>query len=169
LYGRAVSLLTSGQIDRAIAAADTYLARDSTNPTGYWLRGQALLTKGNADKAISDFDRAIELKAGYADALTGRGLAWLKKSDYNRALADPNRAIEADGTKVLTYTARASVYEAQGKTDLASMDLRKAAALPPKSAFDTLAQAEAKRRVERLTKQIPCGGGARTGASETCL
>jgi len=83
---------------------------------------------------------------------------------------DALRAIEADGTKVLTYTARASVYEAQGKTDLASVDLRKAAALPAKSAFDTLAQAEAKRRVERLTKQIPCGGGgARTGAGETCL
>jgi hypothetical protein len=61
------------------------------------------------------------------------------------------------------------VYEAQGKPDLASIDLRKAVALPPKSPFDTLAQAEAKKRVERLTKQIPCGGAARTGASETCL
>jgi tetratricopeptide (TPR) repeat protein len=128
-----------------------------------------MLTKGDLDNAISSFDRAIQLKAGYADALTGRGLAWMKKSDYNRALADLNRAIEADGTKVLTYTTRASVYEAQGKTDLASLDLRKAVALPPKSPFDALAQAEAKRRVEHLTKQVPCGGGVRTNASDTCL
>jgi hypothetical protein len=57
--------------------------------------------------------------------------------------------------------ARASVYEAQGKRDLAITDLRMAAGLTPKTVFETLAQAGAKKRIEELSKRDPCGVGGR--------
>jgi hypothetical protein len=32
-----------------------------------------------------------------------------------------------------------------------------------------LAQASAKKRIEQLAKQVPCGGSGRTSGNETCL
>ena len=63
-------------------------------------------------------------------------------------LAHPERytAIQSDPNKIATYTGRASVYEAQGKGDIAMADLRKATSLAPRSIFDTMAQAGAKKR-----------------------
>ena len=92
-----------------------------------------------------------------------------EKNDYTRALNDLNRAIEIDGAKIANYAARASVYEAQGKLDLAINDLRKAAELKPKTIFDTLPQAGAKQRAEQLAKRTPCGPAGRSNAGEACL
>jgi hypothetical protein len=53
------------------------------------------------------------------------------------------------------------VYEAQGKSDLAVADLRKATTLAPKNIFDTVAQAGAKKRIDELAKRVPCGAADR--------
>jgi tetratricopeptide (TPR) repeat protein len=110
---------------------------------------------------------ALELKSGYGDAFAGRGAAWLKKNDYARALTVLSRAIEIGGARITHYATRASVYEAQGKLDLAIDDLRKAAELKPKSVFDTLAQAAARQRADELAKRAPCGVAA--GRNVNCL
>jgi hypothetical protein len=41
--------------------------------------------------------------------------------------------------------------------------------LAPKSPFDVLAQAEARKHIDQLAKRVPCGGAGRTGGNETCL
>ena len=64
---------------------------------------------------------------------------------------------------------RAGVYEKLGKHDLAAADLRRAITLAPKSIFDLAARADAKKRVERIEKRIPCGTQSTAGANETCL
>jgi hypothetical protein len=76
-------------------------------------------------------------------------------------LADFDRAIQSDPNKIANYARRASVYEAQGKSDLAIVDLRKTTSLAPKNIFDTVAQAGAKKRIDELAKHVPCGAADR--------
>ena len=61
---------------------------------------------------------------------------------------------------------RASVYEAQGKTELAIADLRKASEFTPKNAFEILAHESAKKRIQLLSKSIPCSA---PGEGGSCL
>jgi tetratricopeptide (TPR) repeat protein len=125
-----------------------------------------LLGKGEMDRAIADFDRALKLKPLYGDALTARGAALLKKNDYARALADLDKATSLDQANAESYYVRARVYEAQGKSDLAIADLRKASEFSPKSVFEVMAQASAKKRIQELTKTIPCSA---PGEGGSCL
>ena len=155
-------------MDRAVVALDQILAKGQEDAFIYLLRGKATVSR-DPDKALADFDRALKLKPDMGDAYASRGTAWLKKKDYARALADLDRAIAIEGGRIPTYYARASVYEAQGKVDLATEDLRKAVELQPKNVFDTLAQVDAKRRLQTLSKSTPCGSaGAETGGAK-CL
>ena len=55
----------------------------------------------------------------------------------------------------------------QSVLDRAVADFRKATELSPKSVFDFLAQASAKKRIEQLGKRLPCGPGS--SSSDTCL
>jgi Tfp pilus assembly protein PilF len=130
------------------------------------MRGRVLIAKGETDKAIEEFDRALKLKPNSGDALTARGAAWLKKKDYARSLADIEKAMSLDHADLESYLIRAGVYEAQGKTDLAIADLRTATQFAPRTVFETLAQAEAKKRISRLTKATPCPSA---GDGGTCL
>jgi tetratricopeptide (TPR) repeat protein len=137
------------------------VTKGTTDPVPYLLRGQAFNRKGSFDKAISDFNRALELRPGFADALLERGNIWLQRRDYDHVLADFDRAIQSDPNRIVIYASRASVYEAQGKRDLAIADLRRATGLEPKNAFETLAQASAKKRIDELAKRNPCGDAGR--------
>ena len=132
----------------------------------YTVRGRTLMAKGEIDRAIADFDLALKLKPGSGDALTARGSAWLKKRDYAKALADVDQAMSSDHADLESHLVRAGVYEAQGKIDLAIADLRKAAQFSPRTVFETMAQVEVRRRIERLTKATPCPNA---GDGATCL
>jgi tetratricopeptide (TPR) repeat protein len=77
-------------------------------------------------------------------------------------LADFDRAIKSEPSKIANYATRASIYQAQGKNELAVADLRKATDLVPKNIFDTAAQANAKKRMEELAKHMPCGAADRS-------
>ena len=92
--------------------------------------------------------------------------AWLVKKDYARALADLDQAMSLDQADLESYYFRARVYEAQGKNDLAIADLRKATGFSPRTVFEALAQADAKKRIEQLNKAIPCTS---SGDAGTCL
>jgi len=80
-------------------------------------------------------------------------------------LKDLNEAIERQETIESIY-ARAGVYEAQNDSQKASADYRRATELAPRSVFETLAQANAKQKVQQLSKRVPCGSMASSG---TCL
>jgi tetratricopeptide (TPR) repeat protein len=101
--------------------------------------------------------------------LTARAAVWTKKREYARALADLDLAISIDRSNVQTYYARAGVHEARGKPDLALADFSKAIELRPRTIFDMTAQNDARKRVQALEKQIPCGNSASVSPGQTCL
>src|SRR3954462_11345216 len=148
------------------AAFEDAIQRGFKSAEVYTRRGRVLSAKGETDKAIEEFDHALKLKPISGDALTARGAAWLKKKDYGRALADIEKAMSLDRADLESYLIRAGIYEAQGKAELAIADLRKATQFAPRTVFETLAQTEARKRINRLTKATPCPGA---GEGATCL
>jgi tetratricopeptide (TPR) repeat protein len=94
-------------------------------------------------------------------------LVFIKKGDIARALADLDRSIAA-GKRVANYSVRAQAYEEQGRIDLAIADLREATELKGTCLFDLAAQAEAKKRLERLSRRNSCRGAGAT-RNDTCL
>ncbi len=86
--------------------------------------------------------------------------------EYSKALDDLDRAIAQKET-VESYFARAKAYEALNKPDKATDDFRHATQLVPAGVFDVLAQTESKRKIQELSKKVPCGdSGQQRG---TCL
>jgi tetratricopeptide (TPR) repeat protein len=73
---------------------------------------------------------------------------------------------DLDQANVESYYVRASVYQAQGKSDRAIADLRKAVEFAPTNPFEILAQANARKRIDQLTKNIPC---SMPGEGGSCL
>ena len=114
---------------------------------------------------MSDLNHVLTARPGYAEALAVRGIAWSAMLEYGKARDDLDRAIAQKQT-VESYFARAKVYEAQNNPKKATDDFRHATELTPGSVFDALAQAESKRKIQELSKRLPCGSGAQTG---TCL
>jgi tetratricopeptide (TPR) repeat protein len=108
----------------------------------------------------------LNARPGYLDALALRGLTWSAMHEYTKALDDLDRAIAQKGT-VESYFARAKAYEALNKPDKASDDFRRATQLAPTGVFESLAQAEAKRKIQELSKKVPCGGSGQPAG--TCL
>ena len=65
-----------------------------------------------------------------------------------------------------SYFARAKAYEALNNPAKAADDFRRATQLAPASVFEALAQAESKRKIQGLSKKVPCGSGGQQ--SGTC-
>jgi uncharacterized protein HemY len=78
--------------------------------------------------------------------------------EYDKARDDLDRTISQKET-VESYFARAKVHEAQSNPRKGTDDFRRATELTPASVFDVLAQAESKRKIQELSKRLPCGGG----------
>jgi tetratricopeptide (TPR) repeat protein len=97
-----------------------------------------------------------------------RGLIFMKTRDVSRALEALDRAIALHPRSIESYYARGGIHETQGERDLAIADFRKAIELQPKTFFNTVAQAEAKKHMLALDKQIPCHRTG-LGPGETCL
>jgi tetratricopeptide (TPR) repeat protein len=160
---------------QAMSDFDQSLALRPDYWSTYISRGHVNFETGALDKAIADFDRAmadfnqaLKLRPKYAEALAARGMGWQKKREYANALADLDQAI-AQEERVESYYARAQIYEIQGNADRAVADFHKASELAPKGPFDVVAQADAKKRIEQLSKRVPCGGSGRTSGNDTCL
>ena len=63
--------------------------------------------------------------------------------------------------------AGAKAYEALNNPAKATSDFRRATQLAPVSVFEAMAQAESKRKIQELSKKVPCGGGGQRAG--TCL
>jgi tetratricopeptide (TPR) repeat protein len=164
--GRSLAMLTSGQYDRAVASFNQIVAKTPNDPFIRVLRARALLSQGKSADAMTDLNFALNVRPGYLNALTLRGIAWSAMREYAKALEDLDAAMVQKET-VESLFARAKTYEALGKPDKAAADFRRATELAPVSVFDTLAQAESKRKIREYSKRVPCGGsGQQTG---TCL
>jgi tetratricopeptide (TPR) repeat protein len=166
--GRGAALMASGQLDRGIAAYDRAISRISQEPLSYELRGRALVAKGQFDRAIADFDQALKLNSRYPEALVGRGLARMQKRNYAQAMADVDEALSMRPS-IEGHYVRAQIYEREGKTDHAMADLKKAIGLEANTAFEAAAQADARKRLDGLSRRTPCRQSDQTGAADTCL
>jgi hypothetical protein len=79
-------------------------------------------------------------------------------SHRRSAAIDKQKTIE-------NHLARAKVYEAQNDSPRATADYRRATELAPRNVFDSLAQANAKQKIQQLSKKVACG----SRGSGTCL
>ncbi|WP_456794358.1 tetratricopeptide repeat protein [Bradyrhizobium sp. USDA 4513] len=113
---------------------------------------------------MKDLNFILSARPDYQPALTLRGITWSALRNYDKAVEDLDRAIAQKET-VEGLFARAKAHEALNHVDKATEDFRKATQLTPSSVFDVLAQAESKRKVQQLSKRVPCGNGQ----SGTCL
>jgi uncharacterized protein HemY len=129
------------------------------------LRARAFVGLNKPADAMSDLNYVLNLRPDFSDALALRGIVWSTMTDYGKARDDLDRAISQRET-VESYFARAKVFEAQNNPEKATDDYRRATQLAPAGVFDVLAQAESKRKIQELSKRLPCGGSGQTG---TCL
>jgi tetratricopeptide (TPR) repeat protein len=158
--GQGLAMLVSGQYDRSIVALNQLIGK--TESFARMLRARAYLAKKDPVSAMADPNQVLVMRPNDADALRLRGIVYSTTKDYDRALDDLGRANELRET-VEGYVARAAIYEAQGKSDKAASDYRRATELKPLNVFEMMAQAESKKKVDQLSKHVPC---ARDG---TCL
>ncbi len=137
------------QIDHCTKALALPQATVQQKAKAYRIRGLAYLEKDGVDAAIADFDEGIRLDPKSAALYGHRGNAYQLKKDYGRAIADYNRAIALfpeDGPAFFSgracctslgmlaalygnpaiYSDRAWAYLAQGDTERADADRRKA-------------------------------------------
>jgi tetratricopeptide (TPR) repeat protein len=127
--------------------------------------GHAFVGLNKPADAMSDLNYVLNLRPNLSDALALRGIVWSAMTDYGKARDDLDRAILQKET-VESYFARAKIFEAQNNPKKATDDYRRATRLTPAGVFDVLAQAESKRKIQELSKRLPCGGSGQTG---TCL
>ena len=163
--GRGLALLTSGQFDRAVVSFNQIVGKMTDDTLVRILRARAFAAMNKPADAMSDLDYVLNLRPGFADALVVRGLVWSAMTEYGKARDDLDRAISQKET-VESYFARAKVFEAQNNPKKATDDYRRATQLTAAGVFDVLAQAEAKRKIQELSKRLPCGGSGQAG---TCL
>jgi tetratricopeptide (TPR) repeat protein len=163
--GRGLSLLTTGQFDRAVVSFDQLVGKMADDTLARLLRARALLALKKPTDAMADLNHVLTVRPGFPDALAVRGIAWSAMLEYGKARDDLDRAISQKET-VESYFARAKVYEAQNNPKKATDDFRRATELTPGSVFDVLAQAESKRKIQELSKRLPCGSNGQTA---TCL
>ena len=132
------------------------------------LRARAYLARNDSANAMLDLNYVLSFAPGNADALTLRGIVRSSMHDYDAALADLNQALGKKET-VEAYFARAKLQESRGDAPHATADFRRATELKPTSLFDLIAQAESKKQIQQLSKQVPCGSAGGTGSTGTCL
>lgn len=166
--GQGLAMLVSGQTDRALLALNQVVGKNSDYENlARILRARALLIKKDTAGALADVNIAISARPDDPVALLTRSLIWLATHDLNKSLDDLDKAI-ARHEAVENYFVRAKIYEAQNKFDKATDDYRRVTQLPAVTVFDVLAQAEARQKVQQLSKKVPCGNSASSTAG-TCL
>jgi tetratricopeptide (TPR) repeat protein len=167
--GQGLAMVLSGQYDRAIVALDQLIGKSvALDSLARLLRARAYLARKDTASAMADLNLVLGTRPNDADALRLRGIAWLANRDYDKALDDLTKAI-AQRETVESYFVRAKIYEAQNSVDKATNDFRRATQLAPGSAFDLVAQAESKQKLQQLSKRVPCGNSVRNDKDGTCL
>jgi tetratricopeptide (TPR) repeat protein len=169
LLGRGLELLTSGQSDRAIVALNQLIegpVDDDITPRV--LRARAYLIRNETANAMLDLNYILNVRPGNGEVLILRGIASSAMHEYDKALADLNQGL-GKLENVEGYFARAKIYQLKNDVPHATADFLRAAELKPKGLFDLLAQAESRKRVQQLSKRLPCGSSGRAESDGSCL
>jgi tetratricopeptide (TPR) repeat protein len=132
------------------------------------LRARAFIAQSDTSHAMLDLNYVLNFTPGNAEALTLRGITWSAMHEYGAALNDLGQALDKQET-VEGYFARAKIYDLKNDVPHATADFRRATELKPKGVFDLIAQAEAKKRIQQLSKSLPCGSAGRAPSDGACL
>jgi tetratricopeptide (TPR) repeat protein len=172
LLGRGMAMMTSGQVDRAIIAFNQIIGQGNNkgedDSVARLLRARAYLAQRDPKTAMLDIEQVSTIKPNDPEMLTVRGLAQFAMKDYGRATDDFDQAIAKRET-IENYIARGRAYEARNDLAHAEADFRRAVELKPRSVFDVAAQGSLKKKIEQLSKQIPCPVSGGSDGGGTCL
>jgi len=90
---------------------------------GYFRRADVYRSIHQFDNAIADYTSILTLEPSEEEAFRSRGDCYFLKGSYEQALSDYTKSISLDSRSAAnTYMARAKVYEAMKKPDLAAKD-----------------------------------------------
>lgn len=122
---RGLFLLSSGDVDGALADIDVAIEEDPDDVRLREMRGLALLVGQRTDEARATFDDAIERAPDSADLLFQRGRLFASVGDMERAMADLDKAIglAPDASEALVLRAR--LHQQAGDGDAARADLER--------------------------------------------
>jgi tetratricopeptide (TPR) repeat protein len=105
---------------------------------GYFRRADDYRAIHQLDNAIADYTSILKLDPSEEEAFRFRGDCYFSKGRYELALADYTKSISLDSRSASnTYLARAKVYEAMKRVDLAKKDRSTAAELSLKDKTKT--------------------------------
>jgi cellulose synthase operon protein C len=124
------------QVDQAIAAAQTQIAKTPNSSDFYDLLGTALFeTKKNFSGAEAAFRRAIELNKNNSDALLKLGQVQVAEGSVDQALATYQQSIKDNPRAIEFYILAGEMYESQDKWDQAKAMYQKALEIQPNNAL----------------------------------
>lgn len=98
-----------GELDKALADADTAVRFRPDMPLAYSIRAAINMTRAQYELAISDLDVAIKLNPS-TSLYSNRGFARIRAGDSTRAMEDFDAAIRMKGTNEEAYFGRGEVY-----------------------------------------------------------
>ena len=128
-YGsRATIYMGQHKDDLAVADLTTAIRLDPSRAIFYGNRGIEFTMLNRFEEARADFTREIEL-GDAAEGYFRRGLAFADENKLPQAVSDLSKAIELNPNDGRAYKMRGTIYQSQGKTDLARADLAKAQSL----------------------------------------
>ena len=127
---RGDALRESGELEPALEAYGTAIAKDPDDPRAYVGRAQTRLALGEPELAIGDYRRALELED---DPTTRLMLAstLAQSGQADAALVAFTAGIEADPDAALGYLGRGALFQRLERYEEARVDLERGLALDP--------------------------------------
>lgn len=132
---RGNDLVTSGDLDGAIAAYTEAIGLDRRSTSAFLGRGAALAGKGKFAQAIADATEVLRINPHCAAAYRNRGRDhWIVRA-FAKAVADFTEAIRLEPDDARAYADRATVLNGLGRHAQAIVDATEAIRLDPKFAL----------------------------------
>lgn len=128
------SLAKAGELDRATAIIERFLAQNPANTDGQLLYARTLSWKGEYERAIEVYREVIKREPRNAEAFAGlaRVLSW--KGEYERSAEVYRRSLDIAPGSVETRTGLARTLWWKGETDEALKELSKILSKEPGNA-----------------------------------
>ena len=124
----AITALSEGRVDEAIAKYERALALESDSPTALRGLAVALRTAERFDESVEVLERMLSLYPDHALATMELGTVLMEAGDFDRALTYFDRAIALDADFTVARLNRAVTLERAGRSAEAAAELREALA-----------------------------------------
>ncbi len=129
-FARSVELLNSGDLARALSAAERAIRMAPQSPIGFRCRAFVRSALDDHARALHDFDKALALGPDHVPTLDNRGISLARLGRLAEAFDAFSQAIGLSPRYARAYAHRALVARDLGLEEQASADERIAAELP---------------------------------------